>query len=313
MKLSVRSFVVGVCIFMSATTMAHSGVQGAEAKSLTPAEVINPWNDDLIEIHPDRNPQLYNATFNPPHNGDCPAVVAIVARGSEQNSQIRPTRYSAENRWTSNGFEERVIRVMFRELEASHLKRTGESLMKDVYVMGMTDKQYPAALPLESVGSSAIELPVSVNKGRKNVVAAADSFEQSTGCSPKYLLVGYSQGALVVGNQAQVFIDRDQYVGTFLLGNPAQYPGDPTAAGIEPLSSGLTSSLGLPREKKGRTISYCRKGDVVCDSSPGQYLAAVSTALSGGGGSSHVQYFEGADKSDEEVFETLGGWIEEAR
>ncbi len=318
--MKIGAVIIGTCTAAVALFLSAPAARATDAAAVAPAEIVDPWNDDYIPIHPDRDPDLYRAVFDPPQPGECPAVVVIAARGSEQNTQIRPTRYSPEAPWTSNGFEEKVFKYLFRQLEAEHLRSTGESLMKDVYVMGLTDREYPASFPLRSPGSSAIEFPVSVSSGRASVVDAADRFEDSTGCTPKYLLAGYSQGTLVVGDQAQDFIDRDQYVGTFLLANPAQYPGDPSIVGAEPISSGLTSSLGLPRNRDEHTISYCRIGDIVCDSSPGQFLVAGSTALSSAviparsnSGSSHTLYFTEDDRYDKEVLDALAGWIVQAR
>lgn len=281
------------------------------------ARILNPLDNSYIPIHPVLNDEIYSKVFEPPRpGGRCPAVTAVVARGSGQNLQIRPTRYSPEAPWTSNGFEERNIRALFARLEQHHVAETGESLMKDVYVMGLTDIEYPALLPLSAEGSTALDFGSSLVKGRENIQKAITRFEVETGCQSKYLLVGYSQGVLVIDGQEQPLIDRDQYVGSLLVANPQLDPGDPTIIGHTPETGGLISSLSPPEPLHPHKINYCIPADVVCDRALRQFSASGSSMagaqLSTGNsrnGRTHLKYFVTDQPWDEEVFDQVSGWI----
>ncbi|BAU96690.1 hypothetical protein N24_2428 [Corynebacterium suranareeae] len=280
--------------------------------------LLDPLDQSHISIHPDLTPDLYEEVFDPPQFGECPSVLAVVARGSEQNLQIRPARYSEEAPWTSNGFEERNFRSFFGRLEKHHMENTGESLMKDVYVMGLNNAEYPASFPLSSEGSSAIALGTSVSSGRDNLMSAIDHFEAETGCTPKYLLGGYSQGVMVVNGYEEELITRDQYVGTLHIANPAQQPDDPSLIGHEVTTGGLASSID-PVEETSQKISYCLPGDIVCDRSFEQFSAAGSSVaaatISSGNsraGRVHLQYFVTTQPWDDEIFDEVASWIEQA-
>ena len=86
----------------------------------------------------------------------CPSVAVIAARGSGQNNQIYRTRYAGEAPWTSNGWEGETIRAFLRYSESRYrATHGGNSLMKDVEVLGMEPRYYPAiyrimmSLPLQ--------------------------------------------------------------------------------------------------------------------------------------------------------------------
>lgn len=281
--------------------------------------ITNPLDPDYIPVHPALQSDLYEAVVDLPQSGECPAVTVVAARGSEQNTQIRPARYSPEAPWTSNGFEERNIRMMFGRLEQQYVRENGESLMKDVYVMGLTDNDYPALLPLSSEGSSAIDFGSSLLAGREGVLTAIDRFEAETGCRSQYLLVGYSQGVLVIDGQEQELIDRGQYVGSVLIANPSLHPDEPTVIGHQPTTGGLMSSVVPPPLAHPNRINYCLPGDIVCDRSAEQLSTSgssvASAQLSTGNiraGRIHSHYFVTPRSWDGEVLSTVAGWISDA-
>lgn len=278
--------------------------------------ITDPLDDSYIPLHPSLNEEIYSKVFAPPQAGQCPAITVVAARGSGQNLQIRPTRYSPESPWTSNGFEERNIRALFARMEQKHREETGQSLMKDVYVMGLTDIEYPALLPLSDEGSTALDFGSSLIRGRENVQKAISRFEEETGCQPKYLLVGYSQGVLVVDGQEDYLINRDQYLGTVLIANPQLVAGDPSLIGHDPDEGGIISSLDDPNLNHPNRVNYCIPGDVVCDRAPSQFSASGSSIagaqLSTGNsrnGRIHLQYFVTQKQWDDEVFDRVSGWI----
>ncbi|WP_155861953.1 hypothetical protein [Corynebacterium callunae] len=303
------------------SALAQSSWQSANATETHEeylARIVNPTDDSILKIHPALNPEVYGEVYDPPQPGECPAVVAVVARGSEQNSQIRPTRYTSESPWTSNGFEERTIRAFFGHLEQYQLETTGNSVMKDVYVMGLSDAEYPAALPLSSQGSSAIEFGASLSSGRESVLTTNENFEAESGCTPQYLLVGYSQGVLVLDGYEAELKARNQYIGSLYIANPALQFDDPTVIGHQPIRGGVLSSLEEPN-KGAPIINYCLPGDIVCDRSI-QQLSASGPEMAGEPfltedarlNQVHLQYFRTEKPWDKEIYATVGSWIKKA-
>lgn len=298
------------------------GITGSSGQVTDPTllgRIADPLDDSHIPIHPILTPQLYEQAFHPPQLGQCPSVVALAARGSEQNWQIRPARYSGQTAWTSNGFEERTIRTFFGRLERDHLARTGESIMKDVYVLGLTSAEYPAALPLSSGGSTAVEFGQSLSSGRAHVFDAIDHLEAQSGCHPMYLLVGYSQGAMVLDGMEQEFIRRGRFLGSLLIANPELRPDDPTVIGHRPIAGGLASAVTTPRAATANMINYCLPGDLVCDGAPEQLPTAGSSVLAAQldtgdirSGRIHLQYFVQEKPWDAEIFVEVAGWISQA-
>ena len=87
----------------------------------------------------------------------CPAVAVIAARGSGQNNQIYPTRYSGGAAWTSNGWEAETIRAFLQHAEHRYVAtHGGSSLMKDVEVIGLEPRYYPATFPEYDVPEVAV-------------------------------------------------------------------------------------------------------------------------------------------------------------
>ncbi|MFP7364287.1 PE-PPE domain-containing protein [Corynebacterium callunae] len=298
------------------STAAQSQVPSTYAIYLQ--KLADPQDSSEILIHPDKDQDLYQDVFDPPQNGECPAVVAIAARGSEQNSKIRPTRYHPESPWTSNGFEAENIRAFFARLEQYHLETTGTSIMKNVYVLGLEDEGYPASMPLDRPGSTALEFSKSLSSGRASVISTIDQFESETGCRSQYLLVGYSQGSLVIEGQEAELTKRGQFVGSLYIANPALQPGDPSVVGHQPIRGGLISSSNATPENEKR-INYCLPQDLVCDrainnfvetgSSMAQSLFNTGIALDSW---EHLKYFIQEKPWDEEVFVKVGSWISES-
>lgn len=279
--------------------------------------ITNPADTSYIPLHPLLNGDLYNKANDPPQVGECPAVTAVVARGSEQNSQIRPTRYGQESPWTSNGFEEHTIRAMFHRLEEQHLANIGQSLMKDVYVLGLTHIDYLALLPLTGDGSTVIDFGYSLSQGRSNVMKAIDRFEAETGCKSSYLLVGYSQGALVVEGHEEELIRRGQYIGSVLIANPSLQPEDTTVIGHQPIEGGILSSFDEPVLLHPNKINYCLPGDFVCDRDGAQLSATGSSMASNllrtgnhENGLIHSQYFLTTKPWDDQVLSEITRWIQ---
>lgn len=279
----------------------------------------------------------------PAHAGPqgCPEVVVVAARGSDQNEYLEPTRYSDEAPWVSNGYEERTVRAFLHFAEQRHRDQTGTSLMKDVYVLGLDASVYPAELPSpqltekdeevdnrefarRAVGAvkerpahlmaydATVGFAQSLRAGVRGTLGYIDAWEERTGCAPGYILIGYSQGALVLAPQEEALAERGQLIGSLYMGNPLLTPGDATVVGQPTRGGGLLSSLPQavqPTQADVQRLNYCAADDFVCDVTS----SAIGGSLTTKGGV-HANYFleieeNGASEYDAQVSDTFAGWI----
>ena len=156
----------------------------------------------------------------------CPNTVVLAARGSDQNQDygehFGPQVYS-EDAEPSNGYEGPNFTALFHQVEQSH-----PGTMDSVYVLALDEKAYPANMDLpplaekgENIGPTEIvqravgiaqQDPIhemihsvtfgfidSVRSGMSNAPKVVEDYEATTGCSPRYVVAGFSQGALEIG------------------------------------------------------------------------------------------------------------------
>lgn len=269
--------------------------------------------------------------------GQCPEVTVLAARGSEQNGELIPTRYSDSAPWVSNGFEAQTLSDFLHLAEQRHLAGTGESLMAQVDVLALDDTVYPAALPLpalaeegeelaltetarrvrelldqtpahEIAGQAAQAMVASVDSGIRGTGEVITEYEATTGCQPDYILLGYSQGAVVLTAQEQELHESGRLLGAIYLGNPLLPAGDPSTVG-QGRSGGLLGAAAervLPTAPIHNRLNYCLAGDFVCAPT----VEAAADALGDGGGA-HATYFLGGDFSADDlaVVDTFASWI----
>lgn len=270
----------------------------------------------------------------------CPEVTVLAARGSEQNDQIVPTRYSESAPWVSNGYEAQNLRAFLQFAESRYLARTGESLMDDVAVLALDEAVYPAALPLPALAEEGEELApaetarrlhalsretqahvladtavtgflTSLESGIRGVGDVLADYEAGTGCQPDYLLLGYSQGSIVLTEQERELYDAGRLVGAIYLGNPLLTAGHPSTVGqgrggglLGPVAAHLDTTAPTPNR-----INHCRAGDFVCDTS----LEAAADALGSGGGEHLTYYLDGkVDEGEAAVADAFASWVENA-
>lgn len=269
--------------------------------------------------------------------GQCPDNVIVVARGSQQNDQIVRTQYNPQSPYISNGYEERNIRGMLLQLEQRH-----PGVMKNTMVLGLLPEYYAAAFPTPEVAEDGDELTAaeaaqriaqilkhipahivattaiqgfqeSYRNGLAGTVRAINDFEAETGCHSDYILVGYSQGTMVLGDAEHMLAERGQLAGVVHLGDPYRVPGVEGNFGYPRVGKGLLTYApviwpttppveGVPR------INYCIRDDIICDTSP---TAAKISAHTVGG--THVHYFLDkfpAGEDDERVLDTLASWLQ---
>lgn len=269
----------------------------------------------------------------------CPAVAFIAARGSGQNTQIYPTRYSWAAPWTSNGWEAETIRAFLQRSEARYAAtHGGNSLMKDVEVIGLEPRYYPATFPeydvpevavpatiLQALGlavqwanpvfmtarRAATEFVDSVNIGRTGVMQMINDYEASRGCHPQYILSGYSQGAMILLEHERELARRGQLAGVVYFGNPNTAPGDWSTVGVP--GGGAGGMLGfLPFNSKTAAgtrnrVNYCLPQDAVCDLSVQTLQASQAT------GGNHARYFRWPSRWDNQVSDSFGRFVDQVR
>lgn len=92
----------------------------------------------------------------------CPEVAIVAARGSEQNDDITPTRYSATapTEFSSNGYEAENIQGLLHLVERRYSQtHHGASVMDSVAVLALDAQAFPAQMYLPRLGEEGEELP----------------------------------------------------------------------------------------------------------------------------------------------------------
>ncbi len=270
----------------------------------------------------------------------CPEVAVVAARGSEQNQGITPRRYAEDSPWVSNGYEASNIGQFLELAEQRHLDRTGRSLLRDVPVIALDDSVYPASLALPSIGADEQNLPPGVALNRVGQILgetplpalvgeALRSFvgsvsdgvtmtrgyltdwEETTGCRPDYVLVGYSQGALVLNAHETSLASQGRLRGVVYLGNPLLTAGDPSIVGNRITAGGVLKAVPTAWRQTAwevPRVNYCLVGDLVCDVSAESIDEVV---LDPAGELTHVRYFDDPAyaATDAIVADVFAGWI----
>lgn len=239
---------------------------------------------------------------------ECPAVVVLAARGSDQNEEygeyFGPQRYSDASQ-PSNGHEGPNISALLHQVEQRH-----PGTMDDVYVRALDPEEYPASMDLPAIaeegenlnplqvlqrlgeilrdyplGDLVYSVTLGVVDSLRTGVASAPrvvaEYEQSTGCSPQYVLAGYSQGALVTASIEKQLAQEGKLAGVITMGNPV---------GQLPWRSWQGE---LPPERR---VDYCLEGDVVCDFSLQAASDALATKME-----THASYFLGEPTANDVV------------
>ncbi|KAJ3050575.1 hypothetical protein HK097_008421 [Rhizophlyctis rosea] len=116
--------------------------------------------------------------------------------------------------------------------------------------------------------------PASMNFATGPSTGAADVLKriqsQSTKCpNQKFVLAGYSQGAMVITQSlSKITSYADRVAAVIMFGNPYYQPSSAAAAGTAKGSGGRKASFGgntsLPSAFTAKTKDYCDSGDAVC-------------------------------------------------
>ncbi|MGO3044978.1 cutinase family protein [Corynebacterium casei] len=265
----------------------------------------------------------------------CPAVVAVSARGSGQNTNISPTWYGGPR--PSNGWEGETIRAFLQTAEGRYqATHGGNSLMKDVHVLGLSPNVYPAtypeyevpnvaapetvmdmlriayryAAPVVNTAVSALgQFRYSVETGQAGVMQAIGHYENSTGCKPGYVLIGYSQGAMILAGHEKQLANRGQLAGVVYMGNPMTNRNDPYTVGV-PNASGILGDMPnntVASKGTSNRINYCLPLDGVCNATVGTLRASE------GNGGYHGRYFLRGSQWDAQVADVFGRFVDQRR
>lgn len=252
--------------------------------------------------------------------GACPEVAVLAARGSEQNGPdyVTPTRYGANPDLVSSGYEGPAARGLLLAAEERHFERTGESLLEEVPVMALSPEIYPAELSLpaiadtdEEIGALEValrtlqilhvtppheilaEATIGAVDGMRSAIEHTPELladgEERAGCAPDYVLVGFSQGAVVLTALERELAEEGRLRGVVYMGNPLLKPGDPTTVSVDPVAGGVLRSLDLPALSPVASVprvNYCVEGDAVCDTTEENVELALRTGLE-----RHTRYF----------------------
>ncbi|MGP5028807.1 cutinase family protein [Corynebacterium casei] len=133
--------------------------------------------------------------------------------------------------------------------------------------VGIT-QQYPIGELLHSVAFGLVD---SLRAGVTNAPKVVEEYEATTGCKPRYVVAGFSQGALITTSVEKYLADTGRLYGAVTIGNPLhKYPW-------------ILNRAALP---EGKRVDYCLDGDFVCEFS----LEAANDALSTKA-EKHASYF----------------------
>ena len=173
----------------------------------------------------------------------CVPVAVMAMRGSSENS-IGTTSYSPTT--VSNGFEGAILTRLLWGLTWHY---GSDPVLKSVPIVGLTDTDGYRAAGLDSGGFTAATQPgsqfwSSAVDGGAAAINRMDSFqaEQPANCAPtKWILVGYSQGAMVA---RWAFAEAPNRVASlYLMGDPLQMASKPGNTGDGASGTGVVSAM----------------------------------------------------------------------
>lgn len=241
-----RSWGLVVALAVTSVGLVPLGTPAAEA-------AVNGW--------PDAPTSHWDA-----ENTACADVMFVGVRGSgEESAYGAPVEHIRDG--VRDGFGQlpgvgsaRTVREVYLEYPAAAVEVIGEDLERNLNnaLNGIPADQWVFHY-LDSVDAGAIRLHNFLN-------------EQAVRCpDEKWVLAGYSQGALIINMVLPQFADYSRYGGVFLLANPGQQEGQPaTNLGTAPaaaygIGNIVNPNLRIPSELNGLVFSECNIYDLVCD------------------------------------------------
>lgn len=202
---------------------------------------------------------------------------------------------------------------MLHQAEKRHLEQTGKSLLASVDVLALNEHIYPAQMDipaianpgeelglvetLKRVAAVLIETPLhmlvrnavtgfleGLERGRVSTPDYLTAYEQQIGCAPSYILMGCSQGALVLSHKEAALEKKGQLKGVFYMGNPLMGSDSvnrytTTRVGHRGDEVGLLGWLPVswqPQSAKTNHVELCSEGDFACDTT----MKSLTTSFS---------------------------------
>lgn len=208
----------------------------------------------------------------------CPSVVTLTARGSEEDEVYPPGPANGY----SNGYEGETLHRFLAYATAVHPDLFDPD---DRTVLALDADHYPARFPVGEAGEDPDPATVvngvglfidSMARGLPGGLAAVEEFEDSTGCRPDYVGLGYSQGVAALTPVQHKLAAEGRLRGSVYLGNPFhRTPG----------LIGGGAMAGVP------VHSYCLPDDFACDTGPRSIALALRDDEGAG---AHETYFRDA-------------------
>ena len=196
----------------------------------------------------------------------CADVMFLGVRGSGEDSgwggRLDPVRDGVKE-----GFgihpgvgEARSVREVYLDYPAAAVSAIGSDLHRNLEnaFFGVPEEQWTWHY-LESIDAGVVRL--------RGLLA-----EEGARCpDEKWVLAGYSQGALVINLALAHFADYSRFGGVFLLANPGRHAGDPVRnQGTAPddgwgVGTLVWRDIEVPTELAGVVVSECDAYDAICD------------------------------------------------
>lgn len=255
--------------------------------------------------------------------GDCAPLVAIAFRGSGEanlapqarSNAGQPYRYGTSELVT-NGWEGATLRGLFSELSTTTYTEDFRADSIPVVPVGPAGENEPFGYDaIEAVTeASSVDSALTFSKSRLLVSAARGAeaashviqsyLKKSEGCPvlPKFVIVGYSQGAMAARHTAE--LNPESVLGIVNIGDPYQKPKGTgvRAGGLD--GTGLIRWKADDQQKtqldgyygiKEFKSSICHSGDPICEFSPISGLWKLATGTYG----DHLDYY--TDKYPDEA------------
>ena len=247
-------------------------------------------------------------------DGDCAPLVTIAFRGSGEgklhsgghSNSGEPFRYG-DSALVTNGWESVTLTGLFDELSRTEYQGFEADSIPVVPVgPAAADEPYGYDAIYAVLESSSLDSALTF-EGSKLLLSASrgaeaathlihDYLARSEGCpiTPKFVIVGYSQGAMAARHTAE--LNPESVLGVVMIGDPYQKP---QGAGVRDAGA---AGVGIVRwktneEQRARldayyrsvpfTSSICHGGDPICEFSPVEGLWKLASGNYG----DHMDYY----------------------
>ena len=145
--------------------------------------------------------------------------------------------------------------------------------VRDADIIALNPDEYPAIAvgDLKNVpNGNPTPLDYSITRGVASTIAHHDEYVREHGCQPKTVLLGYSQGAIVMQRAERAIAERGNLAGVIYFGNPLRSANDPAVIGAVGNRVGLQTYLepsenSLKYRAAHDVVDFCIPLDPVCD------------------------------------------------